>query len=153
MSKIQILRLTPEDAAAAAGVEKACFSAPWSENVYHATLLLPYAHYFGAFDGELLIGTCGLQAPCGDGEISNVAVLPSYRRQGIAHDLLETTLRESEPYVTTGDCTLEVREGNIAARSLYESFGFVIEGRRRNYYTDPPEDALIMWRRGKREHL
>ena len=51
----------------------------------------------------------------------------------------------------TGDYTLEVREGNTAARALYESFGFVTEGVRRNYYTQPSEDALIMWRRIRRD--
>lgn len=147
MPEIEIRRLAPSDAASAAFVEKICFTTPWSEAVYHATLLLPYAHYYGAFDGEKLVGTIGLQAPCGDGEISNVAVLPEYRRRGIAHDLMWQVLHLTG-VVTTGDYTLEVREGNTAALALYESFGFLCEGRRRNYYTNPPEDALILWRRG-----
>lgn len=144
--RIRILPMTREDAAGAAGVERICFAEPWSEASYRATLLLPYAHYFKAVEGERMVGTIGLQVIGGDGEISNVAVLPQYRRRGIAHRLMEEVLLAGESLVT-GDYTLEVREGNTAARALYDSFGFVTEGVRKNYYSKPCEDALIMWRR------
>ncbi len=92
----------------------------------------------------------GLQIIAGEGEISNVAVLPNERRRGIAGSLIRIALSEARE-LGVSDFTLEVREGNTAALSLYESFGFQIEGRRRNYYTNPTEDALIMWRRSGRE--
>lgn len=149
-SGVLLRRLLPEDAEAAANVERACFSVPWSERVYHATLLLPYSYYYGAFRGNELIGTAGLQIIAGEGEISNVAVLAKARRRGIAGDLLRLALSNAQGFGIS-DFTLEVREGNTAALSLYESFGFQIEGRRRNYYTNPTEDALIMWRRSKRK--
>ncbi len=142
--------MTPADAARAAEIEAVCFTEPWSERAYHATLLLPYAHYFAAEvteNGErVMIGTCGLQIMGGDGEISNVAVLPRYRGQGIAHQLMDHVLIECDGEVT-GDYTLEVRESNTAARALYERFGFVTEGVRKNFYTKPSENALIMWKR------
>ncbi len=68
---VLLRRLLPEDAGAAANVERACFSVPWSERVYHATLLLPYSYYYGAFRENELVGTAGLQIIAGEGEISN----------------------------------------------------------------------------------
>ena len=145
--KFIIRRMTPDDAAAGAYIEKECFSEPWSEAVYHATLLLGYAYYFLAVDeaGEV-IGTTGLQVIAGEGEITNVAVIPSRRGRRIAHALLETALECGSGLGVT-DYTLEVRAGNIPAIRLYESFGFAEEGRRKNFYTSPQEDALILWLR------
>ena len=110
-------RLLPEDAGAAANVERACFSAPWSERVYHETLLLPYSYYYGAFRENELVGTAGLQIIAGEGEISNVAVLLNERRRGIAGSLIRLALSEARE-LGVSDFTLEVREGNTAALSL-----------------------------------
>ena len=147
---LRILPMVREDAAEAAALEKVCFPEAWSEASYRATLLLPYAHYFKTVvetgEGEKIVGTVGLQVIAGDGEISNVAVLPAFRRRGIAHRLLEEVFLAGKTLVP-GDYTLEVREGNTAARALYESFGFVTEGVRKNFYTNPTEHALIMWKR------
>ena len=102
-------RLLPEDAGAAANVERACFSAPWSERVYHETLLLPYSYYYGAFRENELVGTAGLQIIAGEGEISNVAVLSNERRRGIAGSLIRLALSEARE-LGVSDFTLEVRE-------------------------------------------
>lgn len=171
-SQIRIRRMTEKDAGAGALIEKACFSEPWSEEVYHAVLLLPYAHYYAAFcgGGELspgaapageefpagaapagegaMIGTVGLQVIGGDGEISNVAVMPAFRGRGIARNLLEAAI-ENARQQGVKDFTLEVRAGNLPAIHLYESLGFRQEGLRKNFYTCPNEDALILWLRGK----
>lgn len=144
--RIRIRQMTPEDAPFAAAVEEICFADPWSCKVYEQTLRLPYAAYYAAVLEERIIGTIGLQILGGDGEISNVAVLPEYRGQGIASDLLETVLIQGRS-LGAQDFTLEVRAGNTAAIALYERYGFVIEGIRRRFYVDPVEDALIMWRR------
>ena len=71
-------------------------------------------------------------------EILNIAVAPRFRRQGIAGVLLHQQL--------ASDCTcfLEVRESNVAAQTLYRKFGFVEVGRRKNYYANPPETAIVM---------
>ncbi len=144
--KVILRRMLEEDAKEAALIEEACFTTPWAEEVYRQTLKLPYSLYFAAEADGKLIGTCGLQNIAGEGEISNVAVLPTWRGRGIASDLLQMAITEGEKEGIT-DFTLEVREGNTAARALYDSFGFVIEGRRKAFYRDPVEDALIMWRR------
>lgn len=92
-----------------------------------------------------IIGECGVRDILGEGEITNVAVLPGYRGNGIATRMLGTLLEESAARGTR-TFTLEVRAGNTAALALYKSFGFKTEGRRAAFYEDPIEDALIMWR-------
>lgn len=144
--RIMIRPMTTEDATGAAAIEAVCFSDGWSLHVYEETLRLPYAYYYAAErDGEI-IGTIGLTILGGDGEITNVAVLPAYRKQGIASDLMQAVLDRGHSLGTT-DFTLEVRAGNTAAIALYERYGFVTEGIRKKFYTNPIEDALIMWRR------
>lgn len=144
--RILIRPMTPADAAGAAAIEAVCFCDGWSLQVYEQTLRLPFAYYYAAeLDGQI-IGTIGLQILGGDGEISNVAVLPQYRGQGIASDLLQAVLAHGRS-LGTQDFTLEVRSGNTAAIALYERYGFVTEGVRKDFYTDPHEDALIMWKR------
>ena len=151
---ITIRRMAAQDIPDAVRIEEICFSEPWSEEVYRATLLLPYAFYYVAEtegDGSgqrQIIGTCGFKAIAGEGEISNVAVLPAYRRKGAAHQMLERVLEDAAA-MNIEDVSLEVREGNTAARSVYESFGFQTEGIRKNFYARPVENALIMWRRRK----
>ena len=75
--------------------------------------------------------------------INNVAVREAYRRTGIARALLSRVLGEAKAY-RAANAFLEVRAGNEAAQALYERCGFTIVGRRRNYYSNPLEDALIM---------
>ncbi len=75
--------------------------------------------------------------------ITNICVLPSYRRRGIASLILKTMIdfgREQNGAFIT----LEVRESNLSAIKLYEKFGFSEKGRRKNFYSDPKEDAIIM---------
>lgn len=146
--RIMIRPMTPADATGAANVESICFADGWSLRVYEETLRLPYVYYYAAERGGEIIGTIGLSILGGDGEITNVAVLPRYRNQGIASDLMQTVLDQGHSLGTT-EFTLEVRAGNTAAIALYERYGFVTEGIRRNFYTNPIEDALIMWRRSQ----
>lgn len=158
---VRIREMNAEDLPGALEVEKACFSEPWSEKVYRATLLLDYTSYYVAeiteeglspvfekagFSGSRILGTIGLKNIAGEGEVTNVAVLPSWRGLGIAGRLMERLL--SEAYGSGIDTfTLEVRAGNVPAIRLYESFGFQAEGRRRDFYDRPREDALIYWKR------
>jgi ribosomal-protein-alanine N-acetyltransferase len=79
--------------------------------------------------------------------INNVAVLPGYRRQGIASLILGRVFSEGRR-VGAGRATLEVRRSNESARRLYERFGFTVAGVRRGYYRNPDEDALVLWREG-----
>ena len=145
----RIRRMEAGDISEVAEIEKLCFSEPWSEAVYRATLLLPYANFYVAEEmkeGGRILGMIGLENIAGEGEISNVAVRPQCRKQGIGHALMEHVLAAGAD-LGIRDFTLEVRAGNTAAIALYESFRFVSEGRRRAFYDRPVEDALIMWRR------
>ena len=121
-----IRRMTPEDLPGVLTVERTCFTEPWSEASYRAALLQPYTTYYvaeavvaellspdgsPAAAGSRIIATCGLYNLAGEGEITNVAVLPGWRGLGISRRLLERLFAESEDEI--GDYTLEVRAGNL----------------------------------------
>ena len=149
--EITVRRMEPGDIAQVLEVERACFSDPWSAEVFSATLLLPYAYYYvaeiRAEDGERrVIGECGVRDIMGEGEITNVAVLPDYRGLGIARTMFGQLMKESLQRGMTS-FTLEVRAGNVPAIALYKRYGFHAEGVRKRFYEKPVEDALIMWRR------
>ena len=149
--RITVRRMTAEDIEQVLEVERACFEDPWSREVFHATLLLPYAYYYVAEitrgSGETrIVGECGVRDIVGEGEITNVAVHHDFRGNGIARRMLETLLKEAVARGMTA-FTLEVRAGNRPAIELYRGFGFRTEGVRANFYERPVEDALIMWRR------
>ena len=141
-----IVPMTSEHLDQVADIERLCFSDPWSrrmlsehlENECAATLVAQGA------DGTVL-GYAGLLVVLDEGYITNVAVRPEYRRQGIAADILkvfENFARGNR----LAFLTLEVRASNTAARALYEKLGYVQAGARRNYYEHPREDAVIMTR-------
>ena len=81
----------------------------------------------------------------GEGHITNIAVDPAYRNQGIGKAVLGSLIEEAERRKLTG-VTLEVRESNIEAINLYKKFGFICAGIRKDYYHDTKEDAIIMWK-------
>ena len=100
IEKVVIRRMTAEDISRVLEVERACFSDPWSADVFHATLLLPYAHYYVAEiteeDGAArIIGECGVRDIVGEGEITNVAVHPDWQGIGVAGKMLGTALERS----------------------------------------------------------
>lgn len=135
--------LTQFHAAEMAEIEKQCFSLPWSYEAVKTELLNPIARYIGAFVGGRLIGYVGIQCVLDEGYITNVATVPDMRRQGVADALMTDILAFAEE---KGLCfaTLEVRESNISAQRLYKKHGFLQAGRRRGYYEQPREDAIIM---------
>lgn len=143
---IKIREMMPEDVPAVAALERECFSEPWSENAYLSTLANENAVYLVAEteSGEVA-GICGLLDILGEGDISNVAVAEPFRRQKIAERMLAELLKRGKDRGITA-FTLEVRASNEAAIRLYEKFGFVSEGRRKNFYEKPREDALILWK-------
>ena len=91
------------------------------------------------------MGYCGMWGIVGEGQITNVAVAPQYRRQGVAKKLFRVFLDKGEQKGLTA-FTLEVRTSNVPAIELYKSFGFKEAGVRKDFYELPKEDALIMWR-------
>lgn len=147
--KINIRRMTPADVPVVAALEKKCFSMPWSEKAYLETLANENALYLVAESsgaGKQIVGMCGVLDILGEGDISNVAVEEGFRRQGIAKKLLQELLIQGESRGINA-FTLEVRATNKEAIGLYEKFGFVSEGVRKNFYENPKEDAFIMWKR------
>ena len=138
--------MTAEHILQIAQLERECFSSPWSEEMLAQELYNDNASYVVAQgeDGTVL-GYAGLQVVLDEGYIDNVAVRPDCRRQGIASALLGAFERFAQAHLAF--LTLEVRASNTPAIALYEAHGFVREGVRKNYYTNPREDAVIMTRR------
>ncbi|WMC93701.1 ribosomal protein S18-alanine N-acetyltransferase [Kineothrix sp. MB12-C1] len=143
---ITIRRMMQADVDRAAEIEKDNFSMPWTKKDFQETLQLSYAFYYIAEEEGKIIGICGLRNIAGEGEVTNVAVDRSFRRRGVAKLLLAEVLREGKKQGIEA-FTLEVRAGNEAAIRLYETFGFQKDGFRKNFYENPTEDALIMWKR------
>ncbi len=148
MERMQIRRLTEGDIPEAAAIEARCLPEAWSESAYRSAFRTDGAGswFWGAELAGKLVGVIGLFRMGEDGEIGNVAVLPPYRRQGIAARLLETALHAGEHELGLQRFTLEVRDGNRPAVQLYEAHGFRTEGVRPHFYRNPTEDARIMWR-------
>ena len=92
-----------------------------------------------------------LSCICGEGDISNVAVLEAYRNRHIATELLREMLRFGTGQMGLVAYTLEVRQQNLAAQGLYKKLGFVSEGVRPNFYDFPKDHAVIMWKRDVNE--
>ena len=139
----EIKRLSEENSAAVAEIEKLCFSTPWSEATISSEIKSGFSDFFGAFSEEKFAGYIGGRTVAGETEIFNVAVSPEFRRKGIAKALIEKfieTVRKKETQVIF----LEVRASNLPAIALYEKNGFVFCGLRKNYYTNPTENALLM---------
>lgn len=126
-----------------ARIERECFSMPWSESALEEELYNPQASFIVAqrADGAVL-GYAGLHVAADEGYIDNIAVREDYRRQGIADDLLDVFVRFGAANLAF--LTLEVRPSNQAAIDLYFKHGFAQVGRRKDYYENPREDAIIM---------
>ena len=126
-----------------ADLERACFSAPWDDASVASELDNDLALWLVAVDGNRVAGYVGSQSVMGEADMMNIAVDAQYRRQGIGETLINKliiALKEREVY----SLTLEVRASNTSAIALYEKLGFSEIGRRKNYYRNPREDALIL---------
>jgi len=128
-------------------VERASFTNPWTREMYLAELdHQGVAFFYVARDaGRRVVGFCSFWRVLDELHVNNLAVLPEYRRQGVASALLARVL-EAGASMGSRRATLEVRHSNDAARRLYGGFGFVVAGIRRAYYTNPIEDALVLYR-------
>ncbi len=145
MKKVKIVPMCTEHLDALAALERVCFSRPWSRQMLADELDNQCAAFLVALEPETekVIGYAGLLVAADEGYITNVAVDPSRRRQGVAAQLLRVFDEFAEAN-RLAFLTLEVRPSNAAAIALYEGFGFAEAGRRRNYYDLPKEDALIL---------
>ena len=135
-----------EDIDAILDISSLSFSVCWSKDSYIQELTNPIARYLVAKIDNKVIGFVGTWIVLDESHITNIAVHPNYRKQGIASKLLEKFLN----YCKSQGCvayTLEVRSGNKAAKALYEKYNFKQDGVRKGYYEDNKEDAIIMWLR------
>lgn len=140
---ISVFQMTAQQVPQVAALERRCFSDPWSENSVASELENPLSLWLVAMDGERLAGYVGSQTVLGESDMMNVAVDEDYRRQGIGKMLIEALVEQLK--ARESHClTLEVRDSNAPARSLYASLGFSEVGRRKNYYRNPREDARIL---------
>ena len=124
-------------------IENVCFSVPWSENAISDFIQNPLCIMFCAKQDSKTAGYIGLYIIAEDCDIANVAVLPQFRGRGIAKKLIEHAESHAKEKGVK-KLMLEVRASNIPAISLYEKLGFSVVGIRKNYYTQPKEDALLM---------
>lgn len=126
-----------------AELEKLCFNDPWSQNSIASEMNNKLSLWLVAVENEQVVGYVGSQTVLGETDMMNIAVHPEYRKKGIATALI-TQLISTLAQQGSHSLMLEVRASNDPAISVYKSLGFVEVGRRRNYYRNPREDALIL---------
>ena len=145
---VKIVPMTADHLEELEKLERICFSRPWSRKMLAEELENQCAAFLVAEDSVSgrVLGYAGLMVVADEGYITNVAVFPEYRRQGIAAQILQVFLQFAAAN-HLAFLTLEVRPSNAAAIALYQGFGFQEAGRRKNYYDLPKEDALILTRR------
>ncbi|MBQ8783284.1 MAG: ribosomal protein S18-alanine N-acetyltransferase [Clostridia bacterium] len=146
LSDLIIMKIAPfsePDVNGIALVENECFSAPWSEESIRAELNNENAHFLVAKAGDKVMGYIGVHEVAGEAYIANVAVSEKYRRFKIASALLA----QAESGARERNCefiSLEVRKSNVPAISLYEKRGYTVKGERKNFYSNPTENGIIM---------
>lgn len=146
--QVQLIEVTREILPQIKAIDQTCLGGLWSLEAYeqevgssHSCLLAVITE-----DKEVLGFGC-LWSILEEAHITILAVRPEYQRQGLGRYLVWGLLKDAHAKGLEW-ATLEVRESNVAAIALYESFGFTIIGRRRKYYPVTGEDALIMWLKG-----
>ncbi len=141
---IQIRRMTAKDVSAVARIEQTIFSEPWSADSFRKGIEAQSDIYLVAEEDGEILGYCGLWGVIDEGQITNVAVAPEYRRRGVAEKMLRELMQQAAEMRFT-EFTLEVRVSNTPAIALYHKLGFHDAGIRKDFYAKPREDAIIMW--------
>jgi ribosomal-protein-alanine N-acetyltransferase len=142
VTRFSVRPATPDDAAQIIEVERACFHDAWSAAGIHKILGDEKSLVYVAEEGKQIVGYAAAWTISDEGEITRVAVLEAQRGRGLGRALLQHTQNEC---VRRGATLifLEVRESNVAARTLYARCGWIEVGRRKRYYQDG-EDALVL---------
>lgn len=143
MLKANILELKNEDVLVVAEIEKECFSKPWSEKAIKAAINDDLSHFIVAKIGNEVVGYGGMYSVMGEGYIYNIAVKRKYRKFGIGTNIVNELVNYSK-IKSLNFLSLEVRKSNTPAINLYSNCGFKKIGNRKNFYTNPLEDAIIM---------
>jgi ribosomal-protein-alanine N-acetyltransferase len=142
MNGFLIERLTTEKISEVAKLDKLCFSLPWSEKSFELLCDGKNVGFVAVNDGEV-VAYGGMLVVLDEGQITNIAVHPSYRRQGLGERIVSSLLEYGKEKQLS-NISLEVRESNTAAKALYEKLGFLSVGVRKNFYSFPTENAIVM---------
>lgn len=142
---VDIREMTLDDVEQVYHLEKSIFSIPWSKTSFENSIKGKDTLFIVAEKQEEIVGYLGMYLFSEEADISNVVVSKEYRRQHIAKRMLEYIFVQAKSRGVK-NVTLEVRETNVAAIRLYERMGFSEAGIRKNYYKEPTENALIMWK-------
>lgn len=139
-----VRRATIEDAKEIFAIEMECFSVPWSLDSIETELLNEDKKlYYVVEDANGVVGYAGAWLVYDEGQITNIAIRPSARRQDFGAKLTSALIEECFKR-GMHEIFLEVRISNLSALSLYRQLGFTVKGMRKNYYSEPKEDAYIM---------
>lgn len=141
---INIRRMAQADAEAVAELELRCFAMPWSRADFFREIKNELAEYVVGEIDKKIVAYAGAWVSFEQAEVMHIAVEPELRGQGIGTILFGELIAAVKRRGATS-ITLEVRPSNTAAIRLYENFGLKSVGRRKSYYLDNGEDALIMW--------
>ena len=146
----RIRRMTKEDLAEVMAIENSCFQSPWSENAFTRELTENFLATYLVMEhlwegGRCIFAYGGYWFIKSDIHITNIAVAPDYQGIG-AGRMMMNALLEHARHQGAERVTLEVRQSNEPAKTLYRTMGFKILGVRPNYYQDNNEDAVIMYK-------
>jgi len=138
--------MRPEHLNQVVEIEKASFPTPWSHSAFTYEILQnSFAHYIVAMADNQVVGYGGMWCVLDEAHITNVAVRTDCRMKGVGRAIMMEIIRRAV-LMGISSITLEVRPSNTAARKLYTALGFKERGKRKRYYTDTGEDAIIMWK-------
>ena len=140
---MKIEKMTKEHLESVYIIETECFSHPWSKQSLQNELNNDTSLFWVATENNDVIGYIGMSVVIDEGYIFNVAVSETHRKKGVGSALINELVTYGKK---NNLCfiTLEVRESNINAQSLYSKFGFIKVGERKNYYSEPKENAILL---------
>ena len=143
---VTIKKMTSDDVDRVIKIEQSAYGDHhWSKDSFMSEISNDLAHYYALFtDDNVLAGYAGCWHIMEEAHITTIAIAPQFRRRNYGQALLKVVIddcyKEKIKYIT-----LEVRESNTPAINLYSKYGFTSFGKRKGYYQDNNEDALIMW--------
>ncbi|UCC80119.1 MAG: ribosomal protein S18-alanine N-acetyltransferase [Candidatus Zixiibacteriota bacterium] len=143
MPNITIRRMAKGDLEVVCTIEKEVFQDPWSLNAFKTDLSNSMAWPMVAEFENKVVGYSNIYIVAGEVQIGNFAVAPGFRNRGVGKKMMNEIFRKAEE----NNCRsifLEVRESNKPAMELYKAFGFIPAGKRKDYYSHPRENAIIM---------
>lgn len=143
MHRIRLSPLEKEDCEAVAMLAGRTLPEHITKDMLEDTLRYKYNHFFVAKDGDSIVGFTGMMILADEAELLYIAVEESYKRKGIGTRLMDAVFYVLEKHFVWR-LLLEVRKSNETAQKFYKTRGFRIMGERKNYYSHPTEDALIM---------